>query len=324
MRLTSNVARLVGLLAFFFALTASSAFAQDATVTKNVYLRPDPSTSNTPIRKLLPSDELELIEATQTNGYYHVRTEDGDEEGWVWARNVRVLSEFNPESSGGFLSLTAATPASEVSEDWEKLAPTTGTFKSGGQTCGPTGSDPGNETNRRKNRVDMPPNYHPVSFKGFLKLPDVHIPKDRAKWDQHTDERDAIVDREGAPISLVGYLVAIKVQTSGSGETTNCNWKAATEVDWHMALVEKPGQGEELAVVVETTPRVRPKHKKWTKDNLAPWLDSDQPVRISGWLLFDPEHRNHMGKYRQSMWEIHPITKIEVWKNDKWVDVDKF
>jgi hypothetical protein len=163
-----------------------------------------------------------------------------------------------------------------------------------------------------------------VSFKGFLNLPDAHIPKDRSKWDQHPDERDEITNREGVPLIFIGYLVAIKPQTSGSGETTNCKWKAYSEVDWHMALVEKPGQGEELAVVVETTPRVRRKHKKWTEDNLAPWLDSDQPVRISGWLLFDPEHRNHMGKYRQSMWEIHPITKIEVWKNNKWVDLDNF
>ncbi|HZH29212.1 MAG TPA: hypothetical protein VEY11_00340 [Pyrinomonadaceae bacterium] len=91
-----------------------------------------------------------------------------------------------------------------------------------------------------------------------------------------------------------------------------------------MALVEEPGQGERLAVVIEPTPRIRRKHKNWTEANLAEWLDSDNPVRISGWLLFDPEHRNHMGKYRQSMWEIHPITKIEVWKNNKWVDLDKF
>lgn len=91
-----------------------------------------------------------------------------------------------------------------------------------------------------------------------------------------------------------------------------------------MALVEEPGQGERLAVVVETTPRLRIKHKKWTEKNLDPWLDADAPVRIRGWLMFDPEHRNHMGKYRKSMWEIHPITKIEVWQDEKWVDLDKF
>ena len=50
----------------------------------------------------------------------------------------------------------------------------------------------------------------------------------------------------------------------------------------------------------------------------------DVPVRISGWLLFDPQHTNHLKKYRSTLWEIHPITKIEVWDTDteKWVNLD--
>ena len=41
-------------------------------------------------------------------------------------------------------------------------------------------------------------------------------------------------------------------------------------------------------------------------------------------LLFDPQHTNHLKKYRSTLWEIHPITKIEVWDTDteKWVDLD--
>ena len=33
-------------------------------------------------------------------------------------------------------------------------------------------------------------------------------------------------------------------------------------------------------------------------------------------------HRNHLGKYRSTLWEIHPITKIEVFKDNRWVDLD--
>ncbi len=68
---------------------------------------------------------------------------------------------------------------------------------------------------------------------------------------------------------------------------------------------------------------MKPARGKWTETKLDPWLDADAPVRISGWILFDPEHRNHMGKYRKSMWKIHPIAKIEVWKDDKWVNLNK-
>lgn len=60
----------------------------------------------------------------------------------------------------------------------------------------------------------------------------------------------------------------------------------------------------------------------WTPARLKDWVDSDQPVRISGWTLLHTEHRNHLNKYRQTLWEIHPITKIEVSNNGQWVDLD--
>lgn len=304
-------------------LCTSTALAQDAVVKRNVYLRPAPSTSNQPIRKLIPPDEVELIEPNPVDGYYHVRTVEGDEEGWVWGKNIRIglVSETETETEAGLNKATSVTVASAFSPAWDKPQPVAGTFKSGAKTCGPTGSDPGNETNRRKNRVDVPASYHKVSFDSFFNLPDLHVPKDRLKW--KPEDAKGIAKFEGAAISMTGYLVAIKPQR-GSGETTNCRWTRYEETDWHMALVEVPGQGERFAVVVETTPRIRIKHKKWTEANLEPWLDKDLPVRISGWLMFDPEHRNHMGKYRNSMWEIHPITKIEVWKTDKWVNLDNF
>jgi hypothetical protein len=123
-------------------------------------------------------------------------------------------------------------------------------------------------------------------------------------------------------LRVVGYLVALKPQTSGKGESTNCHWIHSQEVDWHIALVAQAGEGENTAIVVETTPRVRQAHPKWTPEALHPWVDADQPVRISGWLMFDPDHPNHLGKYRSTLWEIHPITKIEVFKEGVWVDLD--
>ncbi len=32
--------------------------------------------------------------------------------------------------------------------------------------------------------------------------------------------------------------------------------------------------------------------------------------------MFDPEHRNRLGKYRMTLWETHPITKIEVFRDE--------
>jgi uncharacterized protein YraI len=76
----------LGLLILFFT---SLALAQDATVTRNVNLRSDPSTANPPIRLLSPAEQLTLIEAGTISGYYHVKTQDAVE-GWVWGRNLQV------------------------------------------------------------------------------------------------------------------------------------------------------------------------------------------------------------------------------------------
>jgi hypothetical protein len=39
--------------------------------------------------------------------------------------------------------------------------------------------------------------------------------------------------------------------------------------------------------------------------------------------MLNPDHRNHLNRFRSTLWEVHPITKIEVWKENQWVDVDK-
>jgi hypothetical protein len=38
--------------------------------------------------------------------------------------------------------------------------------------------------------------------------------------------------------------------------------------------------------------------------------------------MLDPEHKAHLGHFRQTLWEIHPITKIAVFRNGHWVNLD--
>ncbi len=66
--------------------------AQTASVTRNVNLRPDPSSEYPPIRLLTPSEPpLVLIDPMPESGYYHVRTSAG-EDGYVWSRNVHITA----------------------------------------------------------------------------------------------------------------------------------------------------------------------------------------------------------------------------------------
>jgi len=171
--------------------------------------------------------------------------------------------------------------------------------------CGPEGDATNHKIqalNHNKNRTDRPSNYVAMSWEQLRNLP-----------------ADRVDDFQGAPVSVVGYLShRINVER---GESTNCHLLQPNEVDWHIYLTNSPAQGIADAVIVEATPRVRPQHK-WTRAMLTPLVDSDTQVRISGWLLYDLEHVNVIGRQRATVWEVHPITRIEVHKNGQWVDVD--
>jgi len=144
-----------------------------------------------------------------------------------------------------------------------------------------------------------------------------HAPKSLTDWT--AQQLAQIEPYQGVAVSVVGYLAAIKPQDHGSGESTNCHFINPEEVDWHIPLVEKSGDPESTSIVVETTPRVRETHPKWTPQILAPWVLSAQPVLISGWTMLDPEHEAHIGRFRSTLWEIHPITKIEVFARGRTV-----
>lgn len=297
----------IGLL-FALALSTASAAQQIVVVERNVNLREDPSTEHPPIRLLKPPTTLALIAESEEEGYYEVRTAEG-EEGWVWTHNVRV--------EAGSLAPTAI--ATEFDSSWNRPAPNKSSFTGESGNCGYAGIGSEVETNWRKNRTDVPSVYNDVTFEALAKLPYPKAGKRRSGWsEEHLSE---IRPYEGVAVRVVGYLVAIRAQ-SGSGEATNCGFKKSAETDWHMALVGRPGDGEKEAVVVETTPRIRRSHPKWTIARLNPWKDAPIPVRISGWTFLDTEHRNHLGRYRSTLWEIHPITKIEVFVTGKWIDLD--
>ncbi len=299
------------------------ALADEAALTRNANLRRDPSTARPPIRRLAPPDEVEIIDATPTNGYYHVRDED-QEEGWVWGGSIRILSDTpgsTPSPAPSPISpSTAGAVSSTISSQWQKPAPNQTHFDGADGMCGPTGDGGDTATNLRKNRTDIPSAYHDVTWDAVAKLPYPVAPKSRANWTPA--QLAQIAPYEGVALRVVGYLVAIKPQAGGNGESTNCHFTNESEVDWHIAFVGQAGEGEKASVVIETTPRVRQSHPRWTPQALHPWLNTDTPVRISGWLMLDPEHRNHLGKYRSTLWEIHPITKIEVFKDNRWVDLD--
>jgi hypothetical protein len=317
----------------YLSLSVSLALAQTAVVTRNVNLRSDPSTNNDPIDRLIPQTQLQLLEADATNGFLHVKV--NGESGWVWSRNVRIQQA--PPSGGGGATPSGGTAATAISPDWDKPAPQVASFESDEGTCGETGKGGDADTNRRKNRTDVPDSYHPVTWDAINTL-DYAKGAKKSRMDWTASQLATITPVEGAALMVEGYLYKVRVESSSptaasGGESTNCGARLASDVDWHMPLTANVGEGESVAIIVETTPRVRHDHPNWTTTQLKPWTShigssanssyNKQKVRISGWLMLDPEHQDMISEgLRSTLWEIHPITKIEVWDNGSWADID--
>lgn len=284
----------------YLVLAVMFAAAQTAVVKRNVNLRPDPSTDNDPITKLLPGAELELIDPAPNGGFYHVKVDANT--GWVWGRNIQIQEE----SGGGGTPSTGNELFAKL-KSARKPAVGQPLIENGNEVCGPTGSATDNTRkalNKNKNRTDLPneSDYVDISWDDLKGLPS-----------------DQVNDFQGAPVAVVGFL-SHQVKVEGA-ESTNCGLTGTDEVDWHMYFTKTAAKPISEAIIVETTPRTRPAHQ-WTTTMLDPLVDSDTRVRISGWLMFDSEHTGEIGSHRATVWEVHPITRIQVEKNGGWTDLD--
>jgi len=186
--------------------------------------------------------------------------------------------------------------------------------------CPPRGDGGDAALNRLKNRVDSASSYVSVPFDSLVQLswPRRVDRKDRANWTR-TDSV-AVARYEGLPIAVEGYLANAKRE---GPESPNCHGADAEFRDWHIWLVGSPTTDRRGSVVVETTPRVRAGHPSWKLSQLTNAARRHQRVRVSGWLMLDPEHPEQLGKTRGTLWEIHPITRIEIQQRGKWTALDQ-
>lgn len=298
------------------------------TPTEDVFLHGGASGNAKRIRVLTTSDTVTMLEADSLrHGFYHVVTAQSDT-GWVSRLYVTRVS-------GG--PTPNAAVATAISPDWPKTDPNHANMTKSddpAQVCH-FGGTPGateHTVNTLKNRSDTPTEYHAVTWDALAHLPWPHAatthrdPNAQGHGGWTAAEKAAIAPYEREAITVTGFIAKIRKQAPNH-ESTNCGWGGEDNTDWHIefvgSFVSGHAQSETEAVVVETTPRLKRVHPNWHRltefENPAQKTDS---VRISGWLMLDPEHKAHLGLYRQTLWEIHPITRIEVFTGGKWVNLD--
>jgi hypothetical protein len=131
---------------------------------------------------------------------------------------------------------------------------------------------------------------------------------------------------EGTLVRMKAVFVEAHFADLGSGESVNCGLPSAGENDIHIALGPASGTQECASVTAEISPHYRP--TSWNEiGNFAtdPKIASrlrDQTYRITGQLFFDGSHKTCPcsvtkcggNPRRASLWEIHPVYKIEVCK----------
>jgi hypothetical protein len=132
------------------------------------------------------------------------------------------------------------------------------------------------------------------------------------------DDRDRWSERRAAIV--VGYVRDVEV---GGVETVNCRARSPDRRDTHIELVSDPEDSGQLPLIVEVTPAWRRiavlRGSDWSTDSLRSLLQG-RWVRVTGWLLFDAEHRREaentapgrVGNWRATAWELHPVTGVEV------------
>jgi len=185
--------------------------------------------------------------------------------------------------------------------------------------CPPEGDGGDRVLNRLKNRIDegqyVPMPYHLVRQLAWPRGIENHH---RSHWD--TEETAEVARYEGIPIAVEGYLAGAKL--SGP-ESANCHRQGGEERDFHLWLTETPGGERDASIVAEVTPRVRAHHPRWSLPVFQRLARAGRRIRLSGWLLLDPEHPDQVGKTRGTLWELHPVMMIEVEKQGGWIRLDE-
>lgn len=189
----------------------------------------------------------------------------------------------------------------------------------GFEGCPPIGDGGDRELNYRKNRVDSGA-WKPTPFPTVLQLPWPSRVTRRSRAEWSASDSVAVSNREGLPVTIEGFFAGAKQE---GPEATNCHGSDRTFRDWHLWLTAQPGKDRRHSIVVETTPAVRATHPEWSLTTIHRLVRDSTPVRVSGWLLLDQDHPEQLGKTRGTLWEIHPVLRIEVKREGRWTTLSE-
>lgn len=237
----------------------------------------------------------------------------GSRRGLIWLARVGIAASA---LGCGFLPISVTSPVGTRGiENAVKPAPVGADFNG----CPAEGKPPDHPLNRHKNRIDEG-TYLPVTWATVARLPWPRQVGYRLRNQFAPHEAADVARYEGAAVQVEGYVVDAKMK---GAEAANCEASDSSSSDYHMWLAEKGAHSKARSIVVEITPRVRAGDQRWTHQAIQALAEVRPRVRVSGWLMLDQMHPESVGATRVTLWEVHPIMRLEWLRGDgKWISLD--
>jgi hypothetical protein len=302
------------LISWLLCFVSGHAIAQQARVTHNAVVHKTWESTSEVVARLAAG--VMVTFTVHRGGYTHVTSTQGNT-GWVYSRYLEELPTGATPPNPPPATTTGVDGIKSIAH-LPKPAP----VEANAAACANIGTSStklDTATNLLKNRI-QDGHYTAVDFNSVLALPWQGMRTRRYLWSAADLKRTE--DYEGAAISVTGYLVDAEPKAA---ESPNCGKTTEDWVDWHIWLVataeEAKNKDKTQSIVVETTPRVRNEFPtRFDLATLKQWIKGVKQVTVSGWLMLDPDHPTdatgtaNKNASRGTIWEIHPVMKIELAK----------
>ena len=171
---------------------------------------------------------------------------------------------------------------------------------------GPLAAAPERHLRAMKDRLAPPPSVEMFTLADFAALP-------------HRAAAADVAALERGGVVMEGYVQ---------------NFMRAADDDYHLEIAptpRSPGGADTAYATAEITPGIRGGSRRWSYERLVAafrpnrggatrWDEGPRRARVSGWLLYDYPYdappspsELRMSSPRISGWEIHPVSRIELW-----------
>lgn len=161
--------------------------------------------------------------------------------------------------------------------------------------------------NALKDRITQVPAPIPTSIPQVFEFatPSILTDLPRAKWPE--PDRSIAAAHDQAGVVVTAYLVGATLRPN---ETWNCHharWR-----DIRLILADAPQAGQSNTLIAVVTPAWQDANAAWDQPTLRKLAAARSKIRVTGWMLYANDDAVEMTRGRRTLWEIHPVTRIEL------------